>query len=164
MEGEPVNIDNIEKKIREEFTNVSENVKDFASNASDKIKDGANEFSDKMSKTFSGKTKKNNGLQDFLDTLGKIILVFFKVIGKFIGAILVLVAAAVILSLIVSGFSVGSLEWLNVDGEFLQYPPFFYDSVLPTWLLTLAVFLLVGIPFLILFVLGLKNILCYLLS
>jgi len=30
MEGEPVNIDNIEKKIREEFTNVSENVSEFA--------------------------------------------------------------------------------------------------------------------------------------
>jgi phage shock protein PspC (stress-responsive transcriptional regulator) len=35
MEGEPVNIDNIEKKIREEFTNTSE-----------KIKNGANEISD----------------------------------------------------------------------------------------------------------------------
>ena len=156
MEGEPVNIDNIEKKIREEFTNVSDNVKDLANQASDKIKDGANEFSEKMSKTFSGKTKKNNGLQEFLNTLGKIILVFFKVIGKFIGAILVFVAAAVILSLIISGFSVGSLEWLNVDGEFLQYPPFFYDAILPKWLLTLALFLLVGIPFLILFVLGLR--------
>ena len=156
MEGEAVNIDNIEKKIREEFNNVSANVKDLANQASDKIKDGANEISDKMSKTFSGKTKKNNGLQDFLNTIGKIILVFFKVIGKFIGAILVFVAAAVILSLIISGFSVGSLEWLNVDGEFLQYPPFFHDAVLPKWLLTLALFLIVGIPFLILFVLGLR--------
>ncbi|MEO9570557.1 MAG: PspC domain-containing protein [Polaribacter sp.] len=156
MEGEPVNIDNIEKKIREEFTNVSENVKDFANQASDKIKDGANELSEKMNQTFSAKTKKNNGLQDFISTIGKIILVFFKVIGKFIGAILVFVAAAVILSLIISGFSVGSLEWLNVDGEFLQYPPFFYDAVLPKWVLTLALFLLIGIPFLILFVLGLR--------
>lgn len=157
MEGEPVNIDNIEKKIREEFTSVSENVKDFANNASDKIKDGANEITEKVNNSLKGKKgRKNNGLQDFLDTLGKIILVFFKVIGKFIGAILVFVAAAVILSLIISGFSVGSLEWLNVDGEFLQYPPFFYNSVIPTWLLTLAVFLLIGIPFLILFVLGLR--------
>nr|WP_254712543.1 hypothetical protein [Polaribacter pectinis] len=77
-------------------------------------------------------------------------------IGKFIGAILVFVAAAVILSLIIGGFSVGSLEWLNVDGEFLQYPPFFYDAILPKWLLTLCLFLLVGIPFLILFILGLR--------
>jgi len=156
MEGEPVNIDNIEKKIREEFTNVSENVKDFANNASDKIKDGANEISQKVNSSFKGKARKNNGLQDFFDTLGKIILVFFKVIGKFIGAILVFVAAAVILSLIISGFSVGSLEWLHVDGEFLQYPPFFYNSVIPTWVLTLAGFLVFVIPFLALFVLGLR--------
>lgn len=158
MEGEPVNIDNIEKKIREEFTNVSENVKDFANNASDKIKDGANEISQKVNNTFKGKGSKNNGLQDFLDTIGKIIMVFFKVIGKFIGAILVFVAAAVILSLIIGGFSVGSIEWfnLNIDGEYVQYPSFFYNAILPKWLLTLAVFFSIGIPFLILFVLGLR--------
>jgi phage shock protein PspC (stress-responsive transcriptional regulator) len=156
MEGEPVNIDNIEKKIRKEFTNVSENVSEFANKASEKIKDGASEFSEKMNQTFSGKTKKNNGLQDLLDTLGKIILAIFKVIGKFIGVIIIFVSAAVILSLIIGGFSVGSLEWLNVDGQFLQYPPFFYDAVLPKWALVLSVFLLVGIPFLILFILGLR--------
>ena len=156
MEGEPVNIDNIEKKIREEFSNVSENVSVFANKASEKLKDGANEFSDKMSKTFSAKTKKNNGASDFFDTIGKIILAIFKVIGKFIGIIIIFVSAAVILSLIIGGFSVGSLEWLNVDGDFLHYPPFFSDSIIPVWLLTLCGFLLVGIPFLLLFILGLR--------
>jgi phage shock protein PspC (stress-responsive transcriptional regulator) len=156
MEGEPVNIDNIEKKIREEFTNVSENVRNVANQASEKFKDGANEFSEKMSKTFAAKTKKNNGLQDFLNTIGKIILVFFKVIGKFIGVILVFVAAAVILSLIIGGFSVGSLEFLNIDGDFGNYPDFFYDATLPRWLLTLSLIVLIGIPFLVLFVLGLR--------
>jgi hypothetical protein len=78
------------------------------------------------------------------------------VIGKFIGVLLVFIDGAVILSLIIGGFSVGSLEFLNVNGEFLQYPPFFYDAVLPKWALTLAGFLLIGIPFLILFVLGLR--------
>ena len=156
MQGEPVNIDNIERKIREEFSNVSENVRDVANKASEKIKEGANEFSEKMTQTFSGKTKKNNGASDFFDTIGKIIQAIFKIIGKFIGIIIIFVSAAVILSLIIGGFSVGSLEWLNVDGEFLQYPPFFYESVLPKWLLTLFVFLLVGIPFLVLFILGLR--------
>ena len=156
MEGEPVNIDNIEKKIREEFNNVSENVSVLANKASEKIKDGASEFSEKMNKTFSSKTTKNNGLQDFLDTLGKIILAIFKVVGKFIGIIIIFVSAAVILSLVIGGFSVGSLEWLNVDGAFLQYPQFFHDSVIPIWVLTLSAFLLVGIPFLILFILGLR--------
>ena len=156
MEGEPVNIDNIEKKIREEFNNVSENVSVLANKASEKIKEGASEFSEKMNNTFSGKTKKNNGLQDLFDIIGKIILAIFKVVGKFIGIIIIFVSAAVILSLVIGGFSVGSLEWLNVDGEFLHYPPFFYDSVLPIWLLTLCAFLLIGIPFLILFILGLR--------
>ena len=123
---------------------------------SEKIKEGASEFSEKMNNTFSGKTKKNNGLQDLFDIIGKIILAIFKVVGKFIGIIIIFVSAAVILSLVIGGFSVGSLEWLNVDGEFLHYPPFFYDSVLPIWLLTLCAFLLIGIPFLILFILGLR--------
>jgi phage shock protein PspC (stress-responsive transcriptional regulator) len=156
MEGEPVNIDNIEKKIREEFNNVSEKVTVVANQASEKIREGANEFSDKMSKTFSGKTKKNNGASDFFDTIGKILLAIFKVIGKFIGIIIIFVSAAVILSLVIGGFSVGSLGWLDVEGEYLQYPPFFYDAILPIWLLTTSVFLLVGIPFLSMFILGLR--------
>ena len=156
MEGEPVNIDNIEKKIRKEFNNVSENVSEFANKASEKIKDGASEFSEKINQTFSGKTKKNNGIQDLFETLGKIILAIFKVIGKFIGVLIIFVSAAVILSLIIGGFSIGSLEFLNVDGQFLQYPPFFYDAALPKWILVLSVFLLIGIPFLILFILGLR--------
>jgi len=156
MEGEPVNIDNIEKKIREEFTNVSDTVRNVANQASEKFKDGANEFSEKMNQTFSGKTKKNNGLQDLIDTIGKIILVFFKVIGKFIGIILVFIAGAVILSLIIGGFSIGSLEILNVGGHFVNYPHFFYDAILPKWILALTGFFLIGIPFLILFVLGLR--------
>ncbi|GAB7257218.1 PspC domain-containing protein [Polaribacter sp. OB-PA-B3] len=156
MEGEPVNIDNIEKKIREEFSNVSENVRNVANQASEKFKDGANEFSEKMSQTFSAKTKKNNGLQDFLDTIGKIILGFFKIIGKFIGVIFVFLGAAIILSLIIGGFSVGSLEFLNIDGNFISYPEFFYDATLPRWLLTVSLFVLVGIPFLALLILGLR--------
>jgi phage shock protein PspC (stress-responsive transcriptional regulator) len=158
MEGEDVNIDNIEKKIRDEFTAMSDKVRNVADDVSDKIKNGAHEISDKLSKTdFRAKgSKANSGLEDFLDALGKMVLVFFKVIGKFIGVLLIFVAAAVILSLIIGGFSVGSLEFLNVDGEFLQYPPFFYNSIMPKWLLTLFVFLLIGIPFLILFILGLR--------
>jgi phage shock protein PspC (stress-responsive transcriptional regulator) len=155
MEGEPVNIDNIEKKIREEFSNVSENVRNVANQASEKIKEGASDFSEKISDTFKGKPNKNNGLQDLLNTLGSIILVFLKVISKFIGVLIVFIAGAVILSLIIGGFSIGSLEWLNVDGH-LHYPPFFYDAILPKWMLTLCGFLLIGIPFLILFVLGLR--------
>jgi phage shock protein PspC (stress-responsive transcriptional regulator) len=156
MEGEPVNIDNIEKKIREEFTNVSESVRNAANEASEKIKDGASEFSEKMGQTFSAKTNKNNGLQDFLNAIGKIAMVFFKILGKFIGVLFVISGAAVILSLIIGGFSVGSLEFLNIDGGFINYPDFFHEATLPTWLLSLSLFTLMGVPFLVLLVLGLR--------
>ena len=161
MEGEAVNIDNIERKIREEFSNVSETVKQAANQASDKLKDranlaseklksSANEFSEKMKQN----SKKNNGIQDFLDTLGKIIMAIFKVVGKFIGVILILFSTAGILFSIFGAFSVGSLEFLNIDGQFL--PPFFFGSMFPRWLLTTFLFLAFVIPFLILFVLGLR--------
>ncbi|WP_439131651.1 PspC domain-containing protein [Polaribacter sp.] len=156
MEGEPVNIDNIEKKIRKEFNEVSDKVSVVAKEASEKIKEGANEFSDKMSKTFTGKTKKNNGASDFFDTIGKLLLAIFKVFGKILGILIIFMSAAVILSLIIGGFSVGSLGWLEIDGEFLHYPPFLYDTILPTWLLILCAFLLVGIPALGLLILGLR--------
>lgn len=155
MEGEAVNIDNIEKKIREEFSNVSENVRNVANQASDKIKDGAQEITEKVNSTFKRK-KNNNGFQDFLDALGKIIMAFFKVVGKFIGVILIIISSAVLISLIISLFSVGSMEFLSIDSDFVHLPAFFYDSTLPVWLLTTFGCLLVGIPFLILFVLGLR--------
>jgi hypothetical protein len=103
-----------------------------------------------------GTKKAKSGFQDFLDTLGTIILTIFKIIGKFIGVILMFVAAVTIISLIIGAFSIGSLEIIGFDSEYITYPPFFYDSMLPSWLLTLCTFLLVGIPFAILFVLGLR--------
>ncbi|MDA9317039.1 PspC domain-containing protein [Polaribacter sp.] len=161
MEGEAVNIDNIEKKIREEFGNVSETVKHVANQASDKLKDGANMASEKFKSTANDfsekmkqKSKKNNGIQDFLDTIGKIIMAIFKVVGKFIGVILIIFSAFGLIFSIFGAFSVGSLEFLNIDGQFL--PPFFFGSMFPKWLLTTFLFLAFVIPFLILFILGLR--------
>jgi len=157
MEGEDVNIDNIEKKIREEFSHVSDKIKNSADEISGKIKDGASEVSKKVNDGFKKHGKNaSSGFQDFLDTLGTIILTFFKIIGKFIGVILMFVAAITLITLIIGAFSIGSLEFIGLDYDFVQYPPFFYNSMLPVWLLTTFGFLLVGIPFLILFVLGLR--------
>jgi phage shock protein PspC (stress-responsive transcriptional regulator) len=153
MEGEAVNIDNIEKKIREEFSHVSETIKNSASEVSSKIKDGASKVNEGFKK---GSKKTTSGFQDFLDTLGSIILTIFKIIGKFIGVILMFVAAVTLISLVIGAFSIGSLEFLGFDGDFPLYQPFFYDSVLPYWLLMICAFLVIGIPFLILFVLGLR--------
>ena len=147
MEGEAVNIDNIEKKIRNEFDNLSS-----------KVKEGAHDLSDKISNADYQKLRNQtkSGLQDFLDTMGKILLTLFKVFGKFMGVLLIFIPGITIISLLLGLFSVGSLEILNFDGDIVQYPPFFYDSVMPKWLLMTFLFFLIGIPFMVLFILGLR--------
>lgn len=147
MEGEAVNIDNIEKKIRNEFGNIST-----------KLKDGASELSDKISGADYDKirTQTKSGFQDFIDTMGKILLAVFKVFGKFMGVLLIFIAGVTIISLLLGVFSVGSIEMLSIDNDFIHYPPFFYDSSIPKWLLAVLLFILVGVPFIVLFILGLR--------
>ena len=146
MEGEAVNINNIEKKIRKEFENVKEKIKEGAENVSEKFSNTEKKY----------KPKAKSGFQEFLDTLGTIITTFFKVIGKFIGVIIIIVSASTLIGLILGLFSIGSLEILGLSDEFTQLPPFMEDSMLPHWLLAICIIVLVGFPFLILFVLGLR--------
>lgn len=146
MEGEAVNIDNIEKKIREEFKHVTS-----------KIKDGAEGLGEKISnadyKKYGKKAK--SGFQEFLDTLGTIIVGFFKVIGKFAGFILMMVSAIVLVSFVIAIFSIGSLEIIGF--EFADdLSPFFMGSTVPYWLISICALVLAGVPFIILFVLGVR--------
>lgn len=147
MEGEAVNIDNIEKKIREEFKNAKEFVKEGAENISEK-------FSNADYKKYG--TRAKSGFQEFLDTIGKIIVGIFSVIGKFIGVLIIIVSAAVLISFIIALFSLGSVEILGFGNDFVHLPPFMSNSIIPYWLLTICILVLVGFPFLILFVLGLR--------
>jgi len=147
MEGESVNIDNIEKKIREEFNEISQ-----------KVKDGANDMGKKISSADykKYKTKAKSGLQEFLDTVGNIIMVLLKVFAKFIGALIVFIAAITLISLIIGFFSWGSIEALGIQEEWLRVPPQFFDTALPYWLIILFGFMAIAIPFIVLFMLGLK--------
>ena len=147
MEGEAVNIDNIEKKIRKEFQNISS-----------KLKDGAHELSDKISSTNYEKltSKTKSGFQDFMDTLGKILVAVFKIFGKFMGVLLLFISGVTLVSLLLGIFSIGSLEILQINTNFMQYPTFFYESVIPKGVLAILLFLLIGIPFIVLFILGLR--------
>jgi len=148
MKGEPVNISNIGKKIREEFNEVSASVKDGVNSVTEKVK--STEFKSNVG------SKARNGFQEIIDTLVSILTAIFKVFGKFIGVLLILVAALTLIGLIIGGFSWGSVEILGFGDDFIHYPPFFYTSVLPGWLLVLFSLFAIGIPFFILFMLGLK--------
>ncbi len=148
MKGEAVNISNIEKKIREEFNEVTSRVKDGVNDVTEKVK------SSNFKKNVSGKSK--SGLDEIIDVLSKIILTIFKVFGKFIGVILILIASLTLIGLIFGILSVGSIGILDFGHDWVDYPPFFFDSVIPSWLLILFTFIAVGIPFVVLFMLGLK--------
>jgi len=84
MRGEPVNVSNIEKKVKKEFESAKENVKAAAKSESVK------------------KTK--NAANDFFHVLGQILLVFIKVILIIIGTSLALAGIALIIALISGAF------------------------------------------------------------
>jgi len=147
MEGESVNIDNIEKKIREEFSDISQ-----------RVKDGANDMGDKISSADyqKYKTKAKSGLQEFLDTIGNIIMALLKVFAKFIGALIVFISAITLISLIIGFFSWGSVEALGIQEEWMQLPPQFLNTAIPYWIIILFLFIAFSIPFVMFFMLGIK--------
>ena len=147
MKGEPVNISNIERKIREEFQEVSSKVKDGVNDVTEKVK--SSEFKRNVER------RAKTGFEEIIDTLGKVIIAIFKVFGKFLGGILIFVAAVTLIALIIGAFSVGSFEIIGID-DFVSYPPFFFDSIIPSWLLTIFGFFAIAIPFVVLFMVGLK--------
>jgi phage shock protein PspC (stress-responsive transcriptional regulator) len=148
MKGEPVNISNIEKKIREELQDVGARVKDGVDDITDKVKNS--EFKKKV------QSKTKSGIQEIVETIGNICLSILKIFGKFIGGLIIFIATITLIALIIGVFSWGSFEILGVSNEIVNYPPFFVDSILPGWLLIIFAFLAIAIPFVVLFMLGLR--------
>jgi phage shock protein PspC (stress-responsive transcriptional regulator) len=149
MEGEAVNINTIEKKIRDQFQDVSEHVKKSFETASSNVKEGVKGATSKVN-------QKNikSGFQEFVDIIGKIISTFFLIIGKFIGIILIIVALSTLIGLTVSLFTAGTLDIFGFDWFLNDDFGIINSTGLPVWTVSLMVLLLVGIPFLMLFFLG----------
>ena len=145
MEGEAVNISNIEKKIKDEL-----------SEASIRVKNGIEEVTEKVKSADYKKYKHRakSGSQDLIDTLGKIISTFFLIVGKFIGVLLIIISITTILGLLIGLFTVGSLDFFN-EGWVFQNGMLYNNSGLPIWLVSIIMFFLIGIPFFFLFSLGL---------
>jgi phage shock protein PspC (stress-responsive transcriptional regulator) len=135
MTGEAVNISNIEKKFKEGYETVADKVK--------------NADYDK----YGEKIKK--GGTSFFDALGNILLVILKIFVKFFGIILIITALSTLVGLIVGLFTLGSIDIWG-QGELLDYFTAVDTSNTPIWLLSLTLLLAIGIPFFVLFILGLK--------
>ena len=125
MEGEHVTIDNIEKKIREEFSAIKETLEDGANNVKKKVADGFQK---------NGK-KATSGLQELIGVIGIIFSVLFNMIGKFIGVIIIIFSSIILVLLFLAIFSLGSFELLGYGEDFINLPNFMFDSLIPYWVL-----------------------------
>ncbi|MEZ4793763.1 MAG: PspC domain-containing protein, partial [Gelidibacter sp.] len=133
MRGEPVNISNIEKKIKDGFENVSQTVSDTVKSI-DLPKQG---------------NRIKSSSKTFFDTIGDIILFFFKVFAKFIGIILMIVGAGTLIGLIIALFSVGIADAVHIPG--IDYFNAANAANIPVWLMSLLLFFAIGIPIFFLF-------------
>ncbi len=149
MTGEPVNISNIEKKIKDGFDTVTETVGDVAKNVSDSVSNAAKNIDVKK-----GANSIKSSSRTFFDTLGDVIMFFFKVFAKFIGVLLIIVGAAALIGLIIGLFSLGVADIIHIPG--LDFVEIANAGETPIWLVSLFTFFAVGIPFFFLFYLGLK--------
>ena len=135
MKGSPVNISNIEKKVREEFENVSQ-----------KFKNG--EFDELGNSIKTGAERVGNNLGDVIISIFKI---FAKVLG---GLIIVLSATSLIGICIVSIVMLFSTALpTNTVFNYIRTP---IGLETPLWIQGILFLLAVGIPFFFLLILGLK--------
>ncbi len=135
MKGKPVNIDNIQQKVKEGFENVADTVKNVDY------------------ERYGNQAKK--GAQGFFKSIGNILTFLIKVVGKFFGVLFILVGAVTVLSLFVSLVTAGSIDLFNPG--FDQWDNFIAnDTNAPTWLVLLLSLFAFGIPFFFLFYLGLR--------
>ncbi len=134
MKGKPVNISNIEKKIKKGFDDVSDTVKSIDyKKPVDNIKSSS---------------------QTFFDTIGNIIMFLLKLFAKFIGLILIIIGAVTIFSLFISLFSLSTSSFF--EPWWMDYPDALNTTGLPIWLGSLTVFFFFGIPAFFILYLGLK--------
>ena len=141
MTGKPVNITNIEKKVKEGFSSVKESIDEVA----DKVK---NQDYSKVG------NKVQSTSRSFFDALGNVIMFFFKILAKFIGVILIIIGASTLIALIISLFSVGAADVIHIPG--VDFVNAANTSNVPIWIVSILALIAVGIPFFFIFLLGLK--------
>lgn len=134
MRGEPVNISNIERKVKEGFDEVADRVKNVDyEKVGDRVKRGS---------------------RSFFDTLTEIFLFIFKIIGKLVGILLIIIGATTLIGLFVGLFTVGILDIIHIPG--LDFYELALSQAVPIWVISLLCFLAIGIPFFFILYLGLK--------
>lgn len=133
MQGEPVNLSNIEKKVKESYSKFADKVGDIDYDR------------------YSQQTK--SGVTQFFDGLGEVLKTIGIFISKFIGVILLLISGSVLVGLLIFLFSFGTLSVFHL-GDFSTIE--FFVLGVPDWIQVLLYFLVTAIPFFYLLILSLK--------
>ncbi|QHI39061.1 hypothetical protein IMCC3317_44620 [Kordia antarctica] len=137
MAGKPANITNIEKKIKEGLDDVQERLSDV-------------DF-DQVGQ------KAKNSASSFFDSLGDFIMVLLKILAKFFGIIFIIIAASILISVIMSALGV---SFYNMDiilgDESIYYRDLGIINHTPRWVLGLLMLFALGIPAIVLFILGIR--------
>lgn len=150
MTGEPVNINNIEKKIKDGFVTVTETVTDVAKNVSDSVSNATKNGHFKKQANSIKSSSKN-----FFDTLGNLFMVVFNIFAKFIGVLLIFIGASTLIALIIGLLSFGVVNIIHIPG--IDMFEVVNATQVPQWLISLLVLFAIGVPFFFLFYLGLKT-------
>ena len=134
MRGKPVNIDNIQRKVKEGFETVADSVKnaDYAK--------------------YGNRAKKGAG--SVVGGAGKILKIILNAIVKLIGIFLVIGGGLSVVLLFIGLFTAGTLGFM--DGGLADYVDLVNASSFPLWLITLMSFFATAIPCFAIFYLGLK--------
>ena len=131
MSGKPVNITNIEEKVKEGFSSVKDSIDEVA----DKVK---NQDYEKVGNNIKSSSR------SFFDALGSLIM----------GIILMIIGAATLIGLVVGLLSLGVADMFQVPG--IDFADVVNSTTLPIWAVSVLTLFAVGIPFFYLFILGLK--------
>ncbi len=133
MQGEEINLSNIEKKVKENYNKFAQKVDDI-------------DYEKYKAQTKNSAQKVGDGAVKAFNSLGR----FIK---KAIGLLLIFLAGAMLLSLTISLFSLGSI---SVFGDINYYDLGLGDLSLPLWVYGIILFISIAIPFFYLLILGLK--------
>lgn len=133
MRGEPINISNIERKVKEGFDTVADKVKgvDY--------------------KKYGNSFQKNAG--GFFNNLEHFLVTVLKGIAKLVGILLILFAGTLLIAFLFSLFAVGTFR--IVDAPWMDYVELANIGA-PLWLVSLFIFFVAAIPLFFLLILGLK--------
>jgi phage shock protein PspC (stress-responsive transcriptional regulator) len=135
MKGEPINISNIERKVKEGIDEIADKIGNIDHQ---KIADNAK----------NGAGKVGSSIADIFGTI-------FKIFAKFIGAIIVITASFALLGFIISGI-VMMFSSTMPDNYILNHIETPIGLETPLWVQGILFILVFGIPFFFLLLLGLK--------